>query len=228
MNCALVQKQIVDSLAAEQTLLPAEVALHLKNCPACQACYEEQRRLFRSLGTSLEALANAEVPPSLLPRVRARVEGQPPSRRVGFYGWSFASIAVAAILLLSFGWIRHRPASNPALANVTAEIARTVIPEPVKPVAVAEAPEVTAAARVRAKRPGPRPSIPVATESATEVIVLPEERAAFARFVAQVPEDPAVALALTHPAPNGNQAPIEIALLTIKPLDVKPLEPLEK
>ncbi len=57
-----------------------------------------------------------------------------------------------------------------------------------------------------------------------EVIVLAEEREAFAEFVAEVPQEPSVALALTRPSPESADEPLEIALLRIDGLEVKPLE----
>ena len=228
MNCARVQQQIVNALAAEQATLHSEVAGHLADCATCRARYEQQRRVFSALERGLEALVNEEVPALLLPRLRARAKWQPPVRHFGFYGWSFAFISVAAILLLTLGWIRHRSASGPALIHVPGEIARTETPEPPKDDSIAKATQAAVTARRLAKRPVLRPSALVAADSLTEVIVLPEEREEFARFVAQVPENPLVALALTRPLAKGSEAPVEIALLTIKPLELKSLEPSEE
>jgi hypothetical protein len=62
--------------------------------------------------------------------------------------------------------------------------------------------------------------------SEPEVIVLAEEREAFAKFVAEVPEQPQVVVGLTHPAPDTLDAPIEIALLHIDRLEVNLLNPV--
>jgi hypothetical protein len=61
-----------------------------------------------------------------------------------------------------------------------------------------------------------------------EVIILSEEQRAFAKFVADVPEEPAVALALNHPSPPPADSSSEIALLQIDSLEVKPLESTAK
>ena len=62
-------------------------------------------------------------------------------------------------------------------------------------------------------------------EEAPEVIVLAEEREAFGRFVAKVPENPQKAVALTHAAAVQQDLPVEIALLQIERLKVDLLEP---
>jgi hypothetical protein len=57
-----------------------------------------------------------------------------------------------------------------------------------------------------------------------EVIVLAEEREAFAKFVAAIPSNENVAVALSRPAPSVPGAPVEIALLQVSSMKVDPLE----
>jgi len=65
---------------------------------------------------------------------------------------------------------------------------------------------------------------PAPAEPVPEVIVLAEERQAFAKLVAELPKEKEVALALTRPAPAVPDVPVEIALLMIGIVEVKPLE----
>jgi hypothetical protein len=69
-----------------------------------------------------------------------------------------------------------------------------------------------------------RVAVPEDGEAKLEVLVLAEERAAFARFVSDLPEERDVAVALTRQEADGNDKTVEIALLRIDELDVKPLE----
>jgi hypothetical protein len=62
-----------------------------------------------------------------------------------------------------------------------------------------------------------------AHSSATEVLVLPAEQQAFQRFVSHISQDQDSAKALAAAAPDGN-AHVEIALLSITNVEVKPLE----
>jgi hypothetical protein len=57
-----------------------------------------------------------------------------------------------------------------------------------------------------------------------EVMVLAEERAAFVRFVTDLPEEREIAVAFTRPATEAKDEPVEIALLRIDDLEVTPLE----
>jgi hypothetical protein len=66
-------------------------------------------------------------------------------------------------------------------------------------------------------------SIP-AHSSAPEVLVLPEEQQAFRRFVSDISKDRASANALVSAAPDSGDGPVEIALLAIENVEIKPLE----
>jgi hypothetical protein len=71
-----------------------------------------------------------------------------------------------------------------------------------------------------------KPSSPAraAIYATSEVIVLAEEREAFLRFAAEVPQERDVALALTRPSRTPPGLPVEIALLRIDEMVVKPLQ----
>ena len=222
MNCADVQKQIIDSLAAGEDFL-ADVAQHIPKCPACQNYSDRQRRLFRSIDSSLGTMVNAEVARSLLPSIRARIDAEPLARRFGCYAWGVAVFAAVAILVFGLESIRHR-ASTTTIPTQSARIGS----ESSVPVATtSKKPEVVAVPVVRRKRPRPPESRGAESGSSSQVIALPEEREAFARFIKEVPDNPEVALALTRPAPKEPETPVEIALLTIKPLEVESLESSE-
>ena len=127
--------------------------------------------------------------------------------------------------------ILHRPSQPSSSAP---EVARIATPEPsarqrnASPVSVDVAKPTRKTSHRRKTLRTPSPASEPLAEPALEVIVLPEEREALARFIAQVPDHPAALLALTRPAFQGNESAVEIALLTIKPLEVKPLEPSQE
>jgi len=64
---------------------------------------------------------------------------------------------------------------------------------------------------------------PVAS-SQPEVLVPPDEREAFARFVAVLGERREVAVALVTPAPQTKNEPTSLEPLQINGLEIKPLE----
>jgi hypothetical protein len=59
--------------------------------------------------------------------------------------------------------------------------------------------------------------------SPSGVIVRPEERRAFAQLVAELPANRNMALALANPAPAQAEDSLEISLLQMGSVEVKPL-----
>ncbi|MGB7845299.1 MAG: hypothetical protein WBL63_06765 [Candidatus Acidiferrum sp.] len=223
MNCQQCQERILESLAVSTDAFPSEVAAHRQACPVCREFYDQQASLFRSIDTGLHAIANQVMPPSLAPGLRARLDKEQLPRRVWIPSWSFAIIvAVVAVLAVSVGYIRrprqiHR--DTPEIASVAPRNAGNPV------TALQPPPKSVIASPSRAhNRTSSAASLPTPSEAAHEVIVLAEEREAFAKFVAELPEERDVALALTRPAPTAEDVPVEIALLQIESLEVKPME----
>jgi len=222
MNCHLAQKKINDSFAAGAAALPVEVAAHRETCAACQEFFATRQRLFRTLDAGLQSLVNAPVPPSFLPRVRARLDEVRAPTGSFNSGWSL--LALAAVVLLALGvpvsW--HHPerrtgARDPRSAAFRAE-------EQAIPTTAAASPRTKVILSRTRRRAAVLPSRREAFRPSLEVFALPEERAAFARFVAEIPEKRNLALALTHAAPVPANETQEIALLEIAALEVKPLD----
>ncbi len=86
----------VAAVAAEPSL---ELRSHLDACASCRAAFTEEMELFAAIDINLSITANAEVPASLLPRVRAGLVERPASRR--FWVSASAGIAVAAVLVVA-------------------------------------------------------------------------------------------------------------------------------
>jgi len=214
MSCEGYRDKLIVTLASGAGSLDGDVATHLGTCAACEKFYEAQVNLFGAIDSGLRAMVNEAVPASLLPRVRARVaEAGTPHGAWGF-SWGFAAVAVAAVLLISVGLLKQSPDSrnkvNDRIPVVFqgARDAKEVTPE--QPRVIAAGPKMVAAPSVRVTAP--------------EVLVLAEERAAFEKFVKNLPEEREVAVAFTRPATDAKDEGVEIALLQIDELDVKPLE----
>ena len=226
MNCKNCQEDILDSLAAGENALSADNTRHLVSCTTCAVFHRQQRELFHSMQSALAASVNQPVPPSLVPGLRVRLDENPASPRFLLTGWKRLALPVVLVLvvglgLLSRGSLRHNPVAIPAplaaipAAPVAAQAALDVVPS---------TPAVPGRSARRAARPHEDSKQPVEPE----VIVLPEEREAFDRFIAQAPDNPEAILALTRPLPDGNDSAVQIALLAIKPLQVRPLESSEE
>jgi hypothetical protein len=223
MNCKQYQEKILESLASGAGLFPGEVTAHRQACPVCRGFHEQQASVFRSIDAGLRAMANQEVPPSLVPGLRARLDQEHPPRRAWIPGWSFAVTVVAVgVLAVGIAYVRRPPESRPNSSGSGPMVSRGAG----NPAPVVQPPSKTVGGLPSRTHKGVSSSAPLPSrsEAAPEVIVLAEERQAFVKFVAELPEERDVALALTRPAPPEADVPVEIALLQIESLEVKPLE----
>jgi len=229
MNCKQIQQGILERLAAGESILPLQFLTHQQSCADCRNYYERQIVLFHSMEQGLGRIANSPVPPSLLPVVRARLDGQAAVRSFRLFGWPMAALTTSALVAAAFGLFWHRPRPvppAPEIAQTSTPIQNSIAQNSTAPIP----PEAKTTRKTphHVGRPHDRSITSAAAEEATPyVMVLAEEREAFSRFIAQVPENPAAALALTHPAPQGDESPVEIASLKIESLEVRPLESSE-
>ena len=223
MSCKPIQQEILSHLAAGKPALPMNLMAHQKSCTECRNYYELQRSLFGAIDQELAAIANSAVPPSLLPAVRARLGERRATRPFQFHGWSLTALAATAVAAVAFALFWHGPAQP---NNAVPAVARAVAPQqtPERDTSIVPVAPRHGDTKRRPARELPSPAADKHEEPTPEVIVLAEEHEAFARFIAQVPENPAAAVALTRSMAEGNESTVEIALLTIKPLEVKPLE----
>jgi anti-sigma factor RsiW len=221
MSCEGYRGKLIDGLASGEAAPGGEVAAHLRACRACREFYEAQVHLFGAIDAGVRTMVNEEVPASLLPGVRARVAENGTPRRSWNLGWGFAALAAAAVVVMSIGLPRRGSETTgkvagraPAVGMGMNEVPR-IAPVPLQAAATAPKHLTMGAKRVAVSEDG---------EVRPEVLVLAEEHAAFVRFVTDLPEERDVAVALTRPAADGKDAAVEIALLQIDELDVKPLE----
>lgn len=221
MNCRVCQKIVFRGVAAGDMPLRTDVSDHQQWCAICQKYYELQISLIRSINSGVQTIVNREVPSSLLPGLRYGLSQQDSTDTARNYFWKFALVAALAILTMSISFVRREkvfpnsmdraPVASSSVANRASHMQPT--------------PKSSSDLRPRT---GKRAVFPahnqVSSAPSTEVIVLAEERHAFAQFVAELPKKPEVALALTRPARVVPDIPIEFALLRIEEMELQPLE----
>ena len=220
MNCRSAQEKIVDAIASRESGLCEDPDQHVGKCAGCRAFLASQASLASAIDSHLRLIAKEPVPPSLLPRVRARLE-QETAPRQSILRWQFAAVATVVVLLVAAA-IRMRDSDKPGSpAEPTAKVALEsphVNHPPTASLAINQpAPKTPRVAAIR------KASVS-AHSSAPEVLILPEEQQAFRRFVSEISKDQDSAKALVSAAPGNGDAPVEIALLTIENVEVKPLE----
>src|SRR5215472_7642799 len=101
MPCERHKDALVEA-AASGTVVRGELRAHLDQCASCRAALAEEQSLFTVIDSGLQVTANADVPPSLLPRVRSRLDevAAPRFRWVQPFVLASAGIALAFVVFL--------------------------------------------------------------------------------------------------------------------------------
>jgi len=99
MPCEHYKNALIEA-AANGAEPQGELRAHLNVCLDCRAAFEQEQSLFASIDTGLHVTANPEVPPSLLPCVRARRDDAAAPRG----GWvtNWFALAGAAVMIVAF------------------------------------------------------------------------------------------------------------------------------
>jgi hypothetical protein len=99
MPCKHYKNALIEA-AASGAKPQGDLRAHLAACDSCRAAFAQELALLSSIDASLHVTVNAEVPASLLPRVRARLDEEADSSRCWTANW-FA-LASAALLVVGF------------------------------------------------------------------------------------------------------------------------------
>jgi hypothetical protein len=224
-KCEDFRSGLIDTVAADS--IPSnELRSHLDACASCRTTFAEEKQLFAAIDTGLRASANAEIPPSFLPRVRARIEDAPAAER----GWTpFLIFAAASATIALTLFIASRPRRATANNEVSQQLSAPSRETPETPVRR----EATGKPSIVASD-GSQHNLQrrISTQGRSgdstrlEVLVPPDEREAFARFIDSQQVRDVVAIALVMPASSKKDEPMSVEPLEIAELEVKPLEAL--
>jgi hypothetical protein len=220
MPCKPYKDALIEA-SATRAEPQGELRAHLAACSDCRAVFEQERSLFASIDAGLRVAANAEVPASLLPRVRARLDVEATPQR----GWNQLLVFAAASVALAFAiFLFARPQHSGPLNQVKQA---PQIPVSVEPTTSGHDQNAVPGTQIVSSDPNhPQPRghstllHPVAS-SQPEVLVPADEREAFARFVASLGERKEVAVALLTPARQTKDEPTGLEPLQINGLDIK-------
>jgi hypothetical protein len=107
-----------------------ELRAHLEACESCRAAFAEEEALFASIDAGLHMKFNADVPVSLLPRVRALLdEAAPPRKSWITNGLVLATAAVVVVAFFAARAVRHPNAGREPVAAVE----KTNVPQVARP-----------------------------------------------------------------------------------------------
>jgi hypothetical protein len=125
MPCKHYKNALIEA-AASGAEPQGELRAHFAGCADCRAAFEQERALFASIDAGLHVVANAEVPTSLLPRVRARLDEESAPRRIWATNWFV--LASAAVMVVAF--FAARAVWRPTVVHQPVELAGKIVVPP--------------------------------------------------------------------------------------------------
>jgi hypothetical protein len=108
MLCEHYKEALIEA-ASSDAPLPEDLRAQLDGCAGCRAAFEQEQALFVSIDGGLRVTANADVPASLLPRVRALLETEVAPTRSWLTNWLVLAGAAAVIAAFFVARVVWRP-----------------------------------------------------------------------------------------------------------------------
>jgi len=221
MLCEHYKDALIEA-AASGAAPSGELREHLAECASCRAVFGQEQSLFAAIDSGLHAAAYAEIPPSLLPGARARLDevGTPRFRWVQPLVFGSTGLALGLVVFV-MAWPhlagREEMAKKvPALASIPMDANREgTSPKSAQMLAVPV--KHTHASRNSTQSDS-------AASSNPEVLVPPDERDGLALLVASLNERRDLAAALLARVPDKEDSLISVDRLRIDALEIKPLE----
>jgi anti-sigma factor RsiW len=220
MSCENYRETLTEA-AATNAGLSSELHSHLDGCASCRAAFAEERQLFAAVDAGLRAHANADVPASLLPGVRAKLNERSIPRR----SWipAFAAITAAAALVIGIVFVRGVGRGDSEQNLRTTAVARSVVPPETKTVPAAVPHVETSAPPSKGKLRRPLRIPPAAPVEETAVLIPAGQKQAIDAFLASVQQGKVEANVLLAEKPKGTLEELQVSPLDISPIEVKPL-----
>lgn len=217
-----------DALMSAAAGAPATRALrsHLTSCEVCRTALAEEQALHAAIDAGLRIITNPAVPPSLIPSVRVRLQESAPRPR-----WTFAQLVPAAVVLLvvlfvarEIHWLVWGTPDTRRSASVSLP-AQPGQFEPPGHGAAAVSPQIARSGAEHASRGAALPSVlrgENRPETVSEILVPRDQEALLADYAEQWRSHRRVVLTAEQvsdaPLKPLEVAPIQIALLDVKPL----------
>ena len=211
-------RETLNEAALSDEQLPAEVQAHLASCASCRESFSDEKALFGLLEAEVRMRINAEMPASLLPRVRHEIAALAAARtwRVPVPAYIASGLAVGAIAL-SFA-VRTKVSSvkpEPSAHNIS-------LPAPNEP-SVSQTGEGPLEMLVAtSKRSHKQPQVALRAEP--KVLVSAEEQVGLQRYTASLRSMAAERAANVEPEALLEIKHLEIAGVDLKGLSIDPLQ----
>jgi hypothetical protein len=182
--------------AASHGELDEKLARHLECCSACRMALRAEGELFSRIDRALRARVNEEPPPGFLAQLRRQTSNELDSRPGSDRVWYVAGAALALLLIAMF-----YPLVKARQSSVQGNLRTSTMKVP-QSAGKTQATRATEDLGVRSRRQFRPRVVHSAGPPEPEVLVPPDERKAFAQFVACVARGDAIARAAVTPAAN--------------------------
>ncbi len=225
MPCEKYQDALIDLAAGGSEVISA-VREHLNVCASCRSYLEQEQVLFASVDSGVRQTINAPLPASLLQRFQPRLAQETSVKLAPRMNWTYAAVAAFALvgltlLILGPQSTPERRASKDSPEMFVEENAAAG-PTLSAPLPLSFPPGTSRAVRRTSQTTQPltRP----ARIEGPQILVSPEERDAFARFISNVSERKELAAALVSPSPEKETEALKVEALQISWLEIEPLQ----
>ena len=224
MPCEHYQNALIEA-AATGFEPKGELRAHLAACAACRTAFAQEQSLFFSVDEGLRAVANPEVPASLLPRVRARLADEAApirSRRFPTFVLAGAAVMVVALLVARTAWHTNveQPPSNTASDSTTSSAVRQQPQAQNSNAATPVTGNSGAHPQVAATRIPAHLASRATRDSMPEVLVPPDQEVLLVSYAEQWRQRKRLPLVAAD-FDVTNLSPLQIAPIQISQLDVK-------
>jgi hypothetical protein len=219
-TCEDYRAAMTDAAAAKVEPSP-DLRAHMDACASCRTAFTEEQQLFTAIDLGLRSAANAEVPTSLLPRVRVQLNERPVPQRswipVGAALAAVAALVVAIVFVRGSG--RGVAETNPQMIAATHNESPAVIQPSTQTAAASDT--TSPLANSSSRRP-----IKTATIAKIEqvVVLIPAgQKQVIDALLANVQQGKVEADVLFAEKPTVALEELRVSPLEISPIEVKPL-----
>jgi len=202
-----------------------ELRVHLKNCVACQAAFDQEQALFAAMDSGMHVVANAEVPTSLVPRVRAALDeiaAPSPAWSPKWFVLAGASAMLAFFFVTQTLWrARFEPKPSESAGNPVQSLppAQTA-PKETRGTTNAAGPVVVSRRMYGGSEKGSPESNASNREVQAEILVPRDQEVLLARYEEEW-RDRKPAPLVVGDASESALTPLQVAPIQIAELDVK-------
>jgi hypothetical protein len=220
MPCEHYKDALIEA-AVSSAQPQGELRAHLDACAACRAAFEQEQSLFGSIDAGLCVISNTEVPASLLPRVRARMLHEMPSRKRWIPAWVAVAASVALFIgFLSFRGVRHDVRGWPIESN---QVVRS-LPSVEGPASRPGNPPTEQVSYTSARRHRPNQANPSPDPEEPRALVPAELPEVIARLIDGLRRGEVKGEVLLADGSSHQSQDLQIAPLKVAPIDVKALD----